>query len=129
MGLLINKIYANFLLIKCSLDKKQYCCVLTLMFTSPIVKQNQELDQNMIVWRNDFEETVRLFFGIYTKRWTGIGRVKTEEKTPNCDWKSLPRRLNEFRVFIHFSLILSECVRNQKDIVFPRIFSVLFALS
>ena len=47
MGLLMNKIYANFLLIKCSLDKKQYCCVLTLMFTSPIVKQNQELDQNM----------------------------------------------------------------------------------
>ena len=37
------------------------------MFTSPTVKQNQELDQNMIVWRNDFEETVRLFFGIYTK--------------------------------------------------------------
>ena len=93
MGLLINKIYANFLLIKCSLDKKQYCCVLTLMFTSPIVKQNQELDQNMIVWRNDFEETVRLFFGIYTKWWTGIGRVKTEKKTPNCDWMSLPGRL------------------------------------
>ena len=35
--------------IKCSLDKKQYCCVLTLMFTSPIVKQNQKLDQKMIV--------------------------------------------------------------------------------
>lgn len=93
MGLLMNKIYANFLLIKCSLDKKQYCCVLTLMFTSPIVKQNQELDQNMIVWRNDFEETVRLFFGIYTKWWTGIGRVETEKKTPNCDWMSLSGRL------------------------------------
>lgn len=49
MGLLINKIYANFLLIKYSLDKKQYCCVLTLMITSPTVKQNQKLDQNMIV--------------------------------------------------------------------------------
>ena len=25
------------------------------------------------------------FFGIYTKWWTGISRVETEKKTPNCD--------------------------------------------
>ena len=126
MGLLINKIYANFLLIKCSLDKKQYCCVLTLMFTSPIVKQNQELDQNMIVWRNDFEETVRLFFGIYTKWWTGIGRVETEKKTPNCEWVFQ----EGYKSFV-FSLVFAHFVRmcqKSKRHVFPGIFSVLFAL-